>query len=91
MQYTSINNLPLMLIVEETGVARDTVERILLWELELQDRQYLTPDNYEEFMSDDLADLLELPRDLVARVLEAEQESLEVFDAEENTLSISIG
>ena len=78
-------------IQEETGVARDTIERILLWELEIQDRQYLAPENYIDFMSDDLADLLELPCDLVARVLEAEQESVEFFEDKENILSIRIG
>ena len=57
---------------ELTGIDREVILRILLWELELQDRQYLTPENYVDFMSDDLADLLELPCDLVARVLEAE-------------------
>ena len=55
-----------------TGIDRDVILRILLWELELQDRQYLAPGNYFDFMSDDLADELEYPRSLIHQVLTAE-------------------
>lgn len=59
---------------ELTGIDREIILRILLWELELQDRQYLTPENYVDFMSDDLADELEYPRSLIFQVLTAEDE-----------------
>ncbi len=59
---------------ELTGVDREVILRILLWELELQYRQYLTPENYVDFMSDDLADELEYPRSLIFQVLTAEDE-----------------
>ncbi len=75
---------------KQTGIDKDVILRILLWELEVRDRQYLTPDNYVEFMSDDLADLLELPRDLVYRILEAEKESLGIFDDKEKIIPTRI-
>ena len=62
---------------ELTGIDREVILRILLWELELQDRQYLTPENYVAFMSDDLADELEYPRSLIHQVLTTEEEILD--------------
>ena len=62
---------------ELTGIDREVILRILLWELELQDRQYLTPENYVDFMSDDLADELEYPRSLIHQVLTAEDDIME--------------
>ena len=61
---------------ELTGVDREVILRILLWELELQYRQYLTPENYVDFMADDLADELDYPRPLIHQVLTAEDESI---------------
>ena len=58
---------------ELTGIDREVILRILLWELELQDRQYLTPENYIDFMADDLADELEYPRSLIYQVLTTEE------------------
>ena len=62
---------------ELTGIDREVILRIQLWELELQDRQYLTPENYIDFMADDLADELEYPRDLIYQVLTTEEEILD--------------
>ncbi len=62
---------------ELTGIDREVILRILLWELELQDRQYLTPENYIDFMADDLADELEYPRSLIYQVLTTEEEILD--------------
>ena len=62
---------------ELTGIDREIILRILLWELELQDRQYLTPENYIDFMADDLADELEYPRSLMYQVLTTEEEILD--------------
>ena len=59
---------------ELTGIDREVILRILLWEMELKDRQYLAPENYIDFMSDDLADELEYPRSLIHQVLTAEDE-----------------
>ena len=62
---------------ELNGIDREVILRILLWELELQDRQYLTPENYIDFMADDLADELEYPRSLIYQVLTTEEEILD--------------
>ena len=62
---------------ELTGIDKEAILHILLWELELQYRQYLTPENYVDFMSDDLADELEYPRSLIHQVLTAEDEIME--------------
>ena len=65
------------LLHELTGIDREVILRIRLWELELQDRQYLTPENYIDFMADDLADELEYPRSLIYQVLTTEEEILD--------------
>ena len=63
---------------ELTGIDKEVILRILLWELELQNRQYLAPGNYIDFLSDDLADELEYPRSLIHQVLTAEDEIIKL-------------
>lgn len=61
-------------VCELTGIDKEVILRLLLWELELQDRQYLTPGNFIDCMSDDLVNELEYPRLLMHQVLLAEDE-----------------